>query len=119
MDDRSRHNDYVTRERLEEVIDRVIDHLVQYINRRLSHMATQADVDALTQQVGQVASDLQSAQTQLQTEIDNIAAANPNLDLSALQSAIQPLDDSVKALGNLQPTPAPSPAPAPPAPSPG
>ena len=71
-------------------------------------MATQADVDALTTQVQQVASDLEAARTALQGEIDSLASANPALDLTGLQSAVQPLDAAVKSLGELQPTPPPA-----------
>lgn len=68
-------------------------------------MATQADIDQVTQQVNQVATDLQTSTTAIQAEIDQLAQANPQLDLSALQSAVSPLDDKVKALGQIQPTP--------------
>lgn len=74
-------------------------------------MATQADIDQLTQQVTQVQTDLQSSTTEIQAEIDRLAAANPQIDVSALQAAVAPLDDKVKALGQITPTP-----PAPPAP---
>lgn len=76
--------------------------------------ATQADVDALTAQVQQVATDLTSASSTLQTEIDNLANANPGVDVSALRAAIEPLDAQAQALGALTPQ-APAP-PAPPAP---
>ncbi len=66
-------------------------------------MASQSDVDALTTQVDQVATDLTAAQTSLQSEIDTLAAANPSLDLSALQSAVTPLDSAVQALGQIKP----------------
>lgn len=68
-------------------------------------MSNQADVDALTAQVTQVAADLQTAQTTLQAEIDNLASANPELDLTALQDAVAPLDAAVQKLGATVPTP--------------
>jgi multidrug resistance efflux pump len=90
-----------------------------------NQMSTQADVDAVTTAVDQVATDLVTTQSALQAEIDLLASANPSLDLSALQAAVAPLDASVQALGALQPTsqtppdPAPMPDPAPiPAPDP-
>lgn len=73
-------------------------------------MATQADIDALTAEINQVATDVDTAKTQLQAEIDALADANPGLDVSALQAAVAPLDGAVVALGELKPTP-----PAPPA----
>ncbi len=68
-------------------------------------MATQADVDAITTQVSQVASDLKAAQASLQAEIDSLGSANPTLDLTALQTAVAPLDSAVQSLGGLKPTP--------------
>jgi hypothetical protein len=83
------------------------------LDRRLKGMASQQDVDALTTQVGQVATDLAAAKTALQTEIDQLAAANPTVNLAGLQAAVAPLDAAVQSLGALTPTP-----PAPPAPGP-
>jgi uncharacterized protein (DUF3084 family) len=91
----------------QRVTRREFEEAITQIERNL--MSTQADVDALTAQVTQVATDLQTAQTTLQTEIDNLAAANPALDLSALQAAVAPLDASVQALGAITPTPPPAP----------
>jgi hypothetical protein len=76
----------------------------------------QADVDALTAQVDQVTADLTTAQAAIQTEIDALSAANPGVDLTALQAAVAPLDAAVVALGGLTPTPPVAP-PAPPAPA--
>lgn len=96
------HRRYVTRREFSEAI--------QEINERIRLMATQADVDAITAAVGQVATDLETARAKLQAEIDTLAAANPAVDVTALQAAVAPLDASVQALGALTPTP-----PAPPA----
>jgi len=75
-------------------------------------MASQAEVDTLTTEVEKVATDLGTVKTTLQTEIDNLAAANPSIDLSGLKAAVEPLDGVVNALGSLQPlTPEPTPAP--------
>jgi hypothetical protein len=95
-------------------------------------MTTQADIDTITATVDQVAIDLGTVQTDLtsatstlQDEINTLAEANPSLDLTALQAAVAPLDQtvqaldaSVKALGSAQPQqeqeqPAPTPAPEP------
>lgn len=95
---------------------------VATLNRRIGLMASQADVDALTQVVSdqgttiqQVATDAAAAQTTLQTELDNLEAqinAGGTVDLSALQAAVAangtalaPLDGAVQALGALVPTP--------------
>lgn len=82
---------------------------------------TQQDLDALTAEVGQVQNDvtgvattLTTVQTQLQTEIDNLAASQPDLDISGLKAALDQLDPAVQAanaaatrLGDLSPEPAP------------
>ena len=105
----SRQDDYVTRREFME----------WQLQTERHFMSTQADVDALTQAINQVASDLATEQSDLsaatsslQTEINNLAAANPSLDISALQTAVAPLDATVetldaatKALGALVPTP--------------
>jgi hypothetical protein len=107
------------------------------LNERMNSMATQADVDALTQtvqtqttQLGQVASDVTAAQTKIQDELNSLeaqinAGGAVNLDglktaVDALGTAITPLDGAVQALGALTPAPAaPTPTPTPtPAPAP-
>jgi hypothetical protein len=75
------------------------------LNQRINLMATQADVDAITTQVTQVATDLATAKTDLQAEIDKLAKQNPAIDLTALQGAVAPLDAAVVALETLAPTP--------------
>lgn len=72
---------------------------------RKAQMSTQADVDALTAAVNQVSTDVATAQTTLQAEIDKLAAANPALDLSGLTAAVGALDPAVQALDALAPTP--------------
>ena len=108
MFDHDRHG-FVNYEQLKERLEP--------IERQL--MSTQADVDAVTALVAQVATDLATAQADLQTQIDALAAANPAVSLTALQAAVAPLDAAVVALETLAPTPpapAPAPAPAPPVP---
>lgn len=77
-------------------------------------LANQAEIDALTAALNQVAEDLAATQTTLQTEINNLANANPELDLSGLTAAVAPLDDSVKALAAIEPVKPEPPAPTPP-----
>ncbi len=87
---------------------------IHNLERQLTHMATQAEVDTITTEVEKVATDLTTASTTLRTEIDSLAAANPQINLSGLRTAVAPLDAAVQALGNLQPlTPEPAPAPEP------
>jgi len=80
-------------------------------------MSTQADVDALTATATQIAADLATTRTALQAEIDNLSVANPTLNLSALQSAMAPLDAAVQALAALKPDVVPTPPPPPPPPA--
>lgn len=78
------------------------------LKRRITTMAeaTQADIDNLTTQVQQVETDLGTTRDKLQAEIDSLASAG--VDVTNLQAALAPLDDQVKALGDLQPTPPPA-----------
>jgi uncharacterized protein YlxW (UPF0749 family) len=75
------------------------------LNRRITDMAdaTQADIDNLTSQVQQVATDLDATRSKLQTEIDTLAGQG--VDVTALQDAVAPLDAAVQSLGDLAPTP--------------
>jgi copper chaperone CopZ len=88
--------------------DREIWHAITQLKEQT--MTTQAEVDGITTEVQKVATDLTTVQATLQTEIDNLAAANPSVDLSWLKAAVEPLDAAVEALGNLQPL-KPEPAP--------
>lgn len=82
---------------------------VANLNERITLMAnaTQQDIDNLTTQITQVATDLSGAQSKLQAEIDSLA--NQGVNVTALQAAVAPLDAAVNTLGGLQPTPAPAP----------
>jgi uncharacterized protein len=90
--------------------DREIWKAIHLLERQ--QMANQQEVDTITTEVQTVATDLTTVQSTLQTEIDNLAAANPSIDLSGLKTAVEPLAAAVEALGNLQPL-KPEPAPAP------
>lgn len=65
--------------------------------------ATQAQIDALTTEANQIATDLATAKSTLQAEIDQLAAANPGVDVTALTAAMAPLDQAVQQLGALTP----------------
>lgn len=95
----------VTTDQLTEALLALYDHIIERMQAMTD--ATQADIDALTAQVTQVASDLATAQTTLQAEIDKLAGVG--VDVSALQAAVAPLDAAVVALGGLTPTPPPAP----------
>jgi len=88
---------------------------IHSIEERIENMANQAEVDEITAAVNQVKTDLATASANIQNEIDTLAAAQPGIDLTALKSAVAPLDESAVALGNLkalQATPAAPAAPA-------
>ena|ERR1035437_7181404 len=83
---------------------RAIRHMLRAINElQENQMSTQAQVDALTAELTQVASDLVASSAALQTEIDSLSAANPGVSLTALQAAADALDPAVKAIGALVP----------------
>lgn len=84
------------------------------IDLRKNQVSLQEEINGITTELDQVATDIASVQTTLQTEIDNLANANPGVDLSGLRTAVAPLDAAVQALGKLEPTPAAPPAETPP-----
>jgi hypothetical protein len=104
---------------------------IKRLERKMNEMsdasnAEQEVVTKLTVEVTTIAADVATVQTNLQAQINALAAGNPAVDFSALEAALAPLDGHVKALGELKPeaapTPEPEPAPTPtpdPAPEPG
>lgn len=72
-------------------------------------MGTQGEVDAATQAIQKVSDDISNVRGVLQTEIDNIAAAHPGVDLSKLNAGVALLDPAVEALGALKPEAPPAP----------
>lgn len=90
---------YVTR--------REFDHELAELNERLTRMSTQ--FDDLNAAIDQVSGDLTTATTELQAELNALAAANPGIDLSPAIAKVQALDTAVQAVGTLKPdTPAPT-----------
>src|ERR1035438_7724860 len=85
---------------------RELERRVDRIERTLR--SEQEQVSALEAAVAQVATDLATAQTTLQTELDQLVIANPGVDLSKLTSAVGALDPAVQALAALKPTPEPT-----------
>lgn len=80
-------------------------------------MASQEEIDALTAELGQVATDLQSGIAAVQTEIDNLASQGVNV--TNLKAAADSLDPLAQRVGSLTPTPAPPAPTPPPGPAPG
>lgn len=118
------HHDPDRLARLEQNVEGV-RRKIHTIERQLLHMADQAEVDQITKELGDVktglatvAGDVSTAQSTLQDEINKLATASPELDLSGLQagvtdlvSAVAPIDTAVKALGSLAPISATEPTP--------
>lgn len=73
-------------------------------------VVAQSDIDALTAEVTQEDSDLNSAVTAIQAEIVALQQANPALDLSGLQSEVDAVKTAVAAAAALVPAPPTPPA---------
>jgi hypothetical protein len=69
-------------------------------------MATQADVDALTARLQAVDTRNQAAVVAIQAEIVALQAANPELDLTALTTAVAQMETDATTFEGLEP-PAP------------
>lgn len=65
--------------------------------------ANQADIDALAVKLGELKDNLTSADAGIQAEIDALKAANPALDLSGVQAAVDALSTQVDATSALVP----------------
>jgi hypothetical protein len=72
------------------------------IRRKLNNVATQAEVDALSQKVGAIGDQLTKGIGEVKDEISRLETANPSIDLSALSERLdgvgalaQNLDDVV------------------------
>lgn len=61
---------------------------------------------ALEAGLTRVATDLATAQSTLQTELNELAQANPGIDLSKVTASVTALDTAVQAVGGLKPAPA-------------
>lgn len=131
----------MSRQQLISLIDTRIHNSLHDVDRRITAveggltmlgeqlMATQADIDAVTQALAAEDSDLNQAVSDLTTSVsaitDEIAAlqqANPQLDLTALQNEVAnsqakaaAVRDAVASAAALVPAPAPAPTPEPPA----
>jgi hypothetical protein len=66
-------------------------------------MSEQEQVGTLETAVAQVAADLATATSTLQTELNEFAAANPGVDLTKVTAAVEALDPAVQALAALKP----------------
>lgn len=85
------------------LLERVLDNQEQI-------MATQAEVDAVTAEIGLDVNGLVTSTQAIKDEIAAIQAANPAVDLSGLQAAVASLDSAAGGVAGIA-TPAPAPAP--------
>jgi hypothetical protein len=70
-------------------------------------MSQQDDISADTAAIVQAVTDLGTAVTSVQAEIDQLKAANPALDLTALDAAVASLQPAVAGVQGLVPPAAP------------
>lgn len=92
--------------RCDDKLDRIITRL-DTITERIKHMASQADIDALTEQVNSLGGTLTTAVAGIQSDLDALKAANPAVDVSALQASVSALSgvvDSATALDAENPS---------------
>lgn len=61
------------------------------IYERLTLMATQTDVDTLTAKLDDLSTQLDTAVTGIQGDLDALKAANPGVDVSALSASVDRL----------------------------
>lgn len=88
----------VSVESFREYLDRKFDTL-----ERLILLATQADIDALTNALAQLQAELTADDGAIQAELAKLSQANPSVDLTGLQSAVSNLSTQVQNTTALVP----------------
>ncbi len=87
------------------------------IERNQKDMATQAEVDALKDRIGAVGSTLSRGLDEVRSEIanlkDQVANAQPPVDLSGLEAAVDSVAGQAQALDDVVPDVIPEPEPEP------
>lgn len=86
------------------------------IERKLKNVATQADVDAVTQRLSGVSTQLTTGLGEIQTEIQNLkdqVAAGQPVDLSALSAQVDSVAQTAQQLDDVVPDALPNPEPEP------
>lgn len=84
--------------------------LLRRIDERTRHMATQDDVDRITSLVTDSTTQITTATDAIRQDIADLKAANPGVDVSALEASVGQLGTAVGGLDTLD---AENPAPAP------
>ena len=81
---------------------------VRLANQKLDVLMTQSDdLAADVQAIDQAVTDLGTAATAIEAEIASLKAANPALDLTALDAAVGSLKTAVSGVAAIAPPPAP------------
>lgn len=84
--------------------------LLRRIDERTRHMATQDDINRLTETVTASTEQVTAATSAIRQDIADLRAAHPDLDLSSLEESVGQLGTAV---GGLQQLDAENPVPAP------
>ena len=91
---------------MQATLDRILTALTT-INRKLDViMSQQDDITADVQAVNQAVTDLGTATTAIEAEITALKAANPALNLQALDDAVGSLKTAVSGVAAIAPPPA-------------
>lgn len=89
-------------ERIQLQEDTILEE-IQKINRRLTKMATQADIDALTASVQASTAAIVTKIEEETQEVKDFIAANPSIDTSALSNAVAGLESIAADVDNILP----------------
>lgn len=89
------------------------------LTTKVDHMASQADIDNLAARVDAVGTAVSTGVSAIRQDIADIRAANPAVDLTALEASVATLEASAQGVTDLdaeypaEPTPEPTPEPDP------
>lgn len=95
---------YVELERLEKLISR-LENLInlRYFELKELLMATQGDIDAMTQAISDLKAELANDVTNIQNEINTLESDGVNV--TALQAAVSDLTSTVNTVNTIAPAP--------------
>lgn len=94
----------------EEHLKHILKHQHELLERVI-HLATQADLDALSARIDTNTNAVTTGVTGIRQDIADLKAAHPDLDLSSLEARVSGLDEAVSgltALDSENPVPAPT-----------
>jgi hypothetical protein len=82
-------------------VERRQDEILNKIQHLGEHMATQADIDALTTRLETVDATLTAGLSGVRQDIADLKAANPGVDTAALEASVAALETGVTGLSEL------------------